>query len=300
MEIISNEVGVSWGHSLHINDVVALVWSLNALDFDWTSNWNCIACQRVNHIIYFDRKSLSDLKHLLVEFRVCSNRLLFIDCSILSHAWKLLVVKNAWDDALTKHTVTFVVDNAGGKMVQALDINSLKESQTGEVMVWLSKWRVVFFSSQISVWSRAINSIREEDLVVDINMRPQWFIWVQCLQLAINNCNRSLSRRLHEVIVSLGYIPINLEPLHEVFTSNGFKDLELFIPVPWVLGIKTVKWNKSLAHFIRSWNFDFLVVFECEPAIIHWGALGQEVWVSLQDWGQEDLKVWGKTCWELN
>jgi len=46
-----------------------------------------------------------------------------------------LVVKNAWDDALTKHTVTFVVDNAGGKMVQALDINSLKESQTGEVMV---------------------------------------------------------------------------------------------------------------------------------------------------------------------
>jgi len=46
-----------------------------------------------------------------------------------------LVVKDAWDDALTKDTVTFVVDNAGGEMVQALDVNSLKESQAGEVMV---------------------------------------------------------------------------------------------------------------------------------------------------------------------
>jgi hypothetical protein len=70
-----------------------------------------------------------------VEFGVGSNRLLFIDCSILSHALKLLVVKDTWDDALTKDTVTFVVDNAGGEMVQALDVNSLKESQAGEVMV---------------------------------------------------------------------------------------------------------------------------------------------------------------------
>ena len=40
-----------------------------------------------------------------------------------------MVVQNAWDDRLRQHTVTFVVDDAGGEIVEALDVESHNESE---------------------------------------------------------------------------------------------------------------------------------------------------------------------------
>jgi hypothetical protein len=74
------------------------------------------------------------------------------------------------------------------------------------------------------------------------------FIWVKSLQFAVDDCDGTLSCSFHEIIVGFVYIPVYLQPLDKVFSSNCSKDLELLVPVALLLGLKAVQGNQGLAE----------------------------------------------------
>jgi hypothetical protein len=108
-----------------------------------------------------------------------NNIFLVVNSTILCKAWEILVVQNTWNNRLAYHSMTFVLYQACCKIVQVLEISqSLKLLQPSKVMICLSKaWEWVA-GGKVSVRCWKIDSIREEDLIVNINVLLHWLVGI--------------------------------------------------------------------------------------------------------------------------
>jgi hypothetical protein len=229
-----------------------------------------------------------------MEFLICDDAFLLVDSSILGHACQLLVVQNAWDDWLAEQAVAFVVDDRGRQVVDALDLacHALEQTETSQVVIRLCEARVALSRSEIRVIGRAVDREREKDLIVNVNMSAKRLVRVESLQLAINNRDCALTSRIHELVVGLDNISVDLQSLHEVVPRERLEDLELLVPVTTDLWIESVQWHKSLAHLVAAWDDNTLLLRRrCEPVLINWLALSQEVRISFKDGVYESLQI---------
>ena len=114
-----------------------------------------------------------------------NNIFLVVNSTILCQAREILVIQNAWNNRLAYHPMTFVLYQACCKIVQVLEISqSLKLLQPSKVMVCLSKTRERVAGGKVSIRCWKIDCIREEDLIVNINVLLHWLVGIQRGELA--------------------------------------------------------------------------------------------------------------------
>jgi hypothetical protein len=152
-----------------------------------------------------------------------------------------LVVKDAWDDALAQYTVSFVVDDAGGQVVQVLEVQSLQESQAHKVVVRLAVARVVLTKSHISIVCRRVNCEREEDLIVYEDVVRPGLVGVQRDYLVVHDGHGTLTGSLHEIVVGASRVPVCLDPLPKGVSAEALKVLHFIVPVTVILSVESVK-----------------------------------------------------------
>ena len=121
MVLVSEVVGISWSHSLQVDDVTSLVGTFDTLNFNASCNLDLLSGS-IDKFVYLDVHLFADLLHHLMELLVRLNSLLLINCAVLSQACQVRVIQDTWNDTLGDDTVAAVVDNSCRKVVQALDL----------------------------------------------------------------------------------------------------------------------------------------------------------------------------------
>lgn len=75
---------------------------------------------------------------------------MLVDASVFSERCKIVVVENAWDNALRDDSVTLISNYCGCKHMESFAIKDLQSSQANQIMVGLGEAGVVFRGCKIS------------------------------------------------------------------------------------------------------------------------------------------------------
>ena len=166
-------------------------------------------------------------------------------------------------------------------MVQVQELShALELAQAGEVVVGLRiAWERIA-RGQIFVGGGEVNGVREEDLVVDVDMLLHGLVRVQRRQLSFDDGLCTSGGRLQEVGVDLVDCSLLLDPLVDVFSWELVHDLELFVPVTHRFGIVAKQRRNRLAQVVCTRYFDGLLWLP-DPWRRRHRDLCEEVWLGL-------------------
>ena len=95
-----------------------------------------------------------------------------------------------------------------------------------------------------------IDGVREENLVVDVDVLLNGLVWIQGSELALDNglCPRCSS--LQEVCIHLLDRSLLLDPLHHILSRELADNLILFIPVAHLFGVVAEERGYCLTQII--------------------------------------------------
>ncbi len=148
---------------------------------------------------------------------------------------------------------------------------------------WELVWR-----GQIFVARGSVNSVWEENVIVDIDVLSDWLIWVQRGKFSFNDSLCTWNGCIDKVLVHFHIGTIFLDSVHVGFSVKGSDSLEFFIPLPVWLGIATVGRCDCLAHCFRSGHLDLLLILD-KPWVDCLSDRWDKVWLTLKDRCEVDL-----------
>jgi len=134
--------------------------------------------------------------------------------------------------------VTPEIDDGSGNIMQSVYFEDLELPEPGEVVVCLRPaWVLVRLSHILEVVKR-VDRVREEDKVVNKDLRFSLLRRVQRRNTSLHDSHRSLGRRVQKVVVNLGNGPVSLSALRHIVLWEILYDLVLFVQVANAFGIK--------------------------------------------------------------
>lgn len=113
-----------------------------------------------------------------MELLCSDNRLFVLDAAVLGQTAQVTIVQNAWNDRLANHATTLVVDQTGGQVVQLRYLCRLHLLEAFNVVVRLRVARELVTRCQVFEARGSVHSIREEDLVVDVDVLLNGLVWI--------------------------------------------------------------------------------------------------------------------------
>lgn len=168
-----------------------------------------------------------------MELLVRLDRLLLVDGAILGQTRQFAVVEDPRNDTLRNDSVSSVVDDRRGNVVQPVDLQNLKLAQTGQIVVCLAPaWILVGLSHVLEVVIR-VNRVREEDQVVDEDLRSSLLGRVQRRDASLDDGDCSLSGGVQKVVVDLGDGSVPLSALGHIVLWEILDNLILLIPITY-------------------------------------------------------------------
>lgn len=123
--------------------------------------------------------------------------------------------------------------------MQSVYFEDLELPEPGEVVVCLRPaWVLVRLRHILEVVKR-VDSVREEDQVVNKDLRFPLLRRVQRRNASLHDGHRSFGCRVQKVVVNLGNGPVSLSALRHIVLREILHNLVLLVPVANALGIKT-------------------------------------------------------------
>ena len=119
-------------------------------------------------------------------------------------------------------------------------------------------WELVA-RGQVVVAQWGVHGVREENLVVHIDVLLDGLVWVQRRQFTFNDGLRTSDRRLHEVLVHFELRAILLHALEVRLAGEVLDDLEFLVPFAHGSGVVAKEWANSLAHSFKVRYFNLFV-----------------------------------------
>ena len=98
-------------------------------------------------------------------------------------------------------------------------------------------WVLVRLSHILEVVKR-VDRVREEDKVVNKDLRFSLLRRVQRRNTSLHDSHRSLGCRVQKVVVNLGNGPVSLSALRHIVLREILHDLVLLVPVANAFGVK--------------------------------------------------------------
>ena len=146
--------------------------------------------------------------------------------------------------------------------MKSIDLKVLEALEACHVVVGLSPTGVIIRRCEVLEAIHNVDSVREEDIIVDKHLTLLCLIWVQWCQVSFNNSHGSLSCCFKEVIVNLLHCSISLSALSHVIFWEILDDLILFIPVSNSSWVKSIEWADNLAEFVLGADLVWFFLFK--------------------------------------
>ena len=227
-----------------------------------------------------------------------NDRFLVVNCSILSNAAQFTVVEDSWDNWLTDHAVALEVDQARCQVVQVRHLDRLELLKSFDVVVCLGEAGELICWGEIFVACWCVYCIREEYVVVNVDVLLHWFIWVQRCQFPLNYSLSSSDGCVGKVLVHFHVGAILLHSVHVRIRVESFDGLEFFVPISVLLWIVAMSWGDGLADTFRWGYFDLLFLLD-EPWVHRVSNGRDEVRFTLENWREVGLQVLAKCRTQL-
>ena len=157
---------VSRCHALKINYIASLISSSNSFYLYAACDLN-LSPLAIYNFIHLDVHFLTHLLHHGVELFIRLDSLLIIHGSIFCKASQIGIVQDAWYYTLCNNSVSTVVHNRCGQIVQIINLEALEGAQACHIVVRLSPTRVTLCSGEIFETVHNIYGITEENIVID-------------------------------------------------------------------------------------------------------------------------------------
>lgn len=194
-----------------------------------------------------------------MEFLAFLDGRLIIDRPILRKRRQLIIIQNARNDALRDDPMALEIHDDSRQHVQALHVQNLERFEAGEVVVGLGPGGVVLLGGEVAVGLEEVDCEREEDVVVDEDLRDQGVVRVQRGQVAVYDGLGAFGGCVEEVVVHFVEGAVALDSLEELVLWEVFYYLEFFVPVADSFGVDSVERLEGGALFFRFWEvFDGL------------------------------------------
>ena len=121
---------------------------------------------------------------------------------------------------------------AGGENVEARLVDHRHCSKPVQIQVRCLVCRILLGACSVLEIECLVDSVAEEDLVVNEDLLLFQVLRVHRCQGAVDDRDTALSSRAAEVSVNLGEGPVSLDALEDGRVGQLFDRLELFVPVP--------------------------------------------------------------------
>ena len=144
MVLWTHEVGITWCHTLKINNITSLICSSYSFDFYAPSNFHFLP-SAIYKRVDLDIHLFTHLLHFFMKLWMRLNCFLFIDCTVFCKSRQLWVVQDTRNYALSNYSVTSVVYYSCCQEMETFNFQKLQTFQSCHIMICLGPTWIVFW-----------------------------------------------------------------------------------------------------------------------------------------------------------
>lgn len=150
MTLLIRVVHITRCESLKVNQVAAFIGATDTLDLNGAGDLDLLA-RAIDDFACLERELLpAHFLHQAVEFLTRVYCLVLVYTAILGKGCEIIVIQDAWDNALSDHSVAAIVDYGCGEDMESLAVQDMESSETQQVVVCLGEGRVILQLCQVS------------------------------------------------------------------------------------------------------------------------------------------------------